>query len=220
LIVYVDDLVTQVLLDPRIFRSLQAIGVLDHVLDASFPARGLRMSDAARTTLLDVTLGRGRPCPQTITRAALSRILRDEAARSGIPIHYGKRLATAASQDAEVLARFDDGTSAAARILIGADGIHSAVRPVIDPDGPRPRYTGLTIACGYATPAHPDPCPDGHHMIYGNRAFFGYTTAPDHSTWWFARIPGPELTPPTSPPPATTLEALRGQRTEARDDEQ
>jgi len=31
-------------------------------------------------------------------------------------------------------------------------------------------------------------------MIYGNRGFFGHTTAPDDRTWWFARIPGLELT--------------------------
>ncbi|GAA3437184.1 hypothetical protein [Kutzneria kofuensis] len=31
-------------------------------------------------------------------------------------------------------------------------------------------------------------------MIQGKRAFFGYTTSPHGETFWFARLPGPELT--------------------------
>jgi len=182
--------------------ALQAIDVLGPVLDASFPARRLRMSDAAGTTLMDITLGSGHPCPVTITRARLSQVLRDEAIKRGITIEHGKRLTTATSQDGQVNAGFDDGTSVTADVLIGADGIHSAVRAIIDPSAPKPRYTGLTIACGYAPQTAAEACPDGYHMVYGTRAFFGYTTAPDGSTWWFARIPGPELTPADTAVPA------------------
>jgi 2-polyprenyl-6-methoxyphenol hydroxylase-like FAD-dependent oxidoreductase len=32
-------------------------------------------------------------------------------------------------------------------------------------------------------------------MTYGSRGFFGCTAAPDGQTWWFARVPAPELTP-------------------------
>jgi FAD-dependent urate hydroxylase len=175
--------------------ALQAIDVLDPVLSASFPAHRIRMSDPAGTTLADITLGSDHPCPQSITRAALSQVLREEAIRRGIPVGYGKRLISAASQDRQVTAHFDDGTSVGADVIIGADGIHSAVRAIIDPSSPQPRYTGLTIACGYASRTIAEPCPDGYHMIFGARAFFGYTTASDRRTWWFARIPGPELTP-------------------------
>jgi 2-polyprenyl-6-methoxyphenol hydroxylase-like FAD-dependent oxidoreductase len=182
--------------------ALQAIDVLDPVLRASFPAHRIRMSDPAGTTLADITLGSGHPCPQSITRAALSSVLREEAIRRGIPVEYGKRLVSAASQDGQVTAHFDDGTSASADVIIGADGIHSAVRATIEPGSPQPRYTGLTIACGYASRAAAEPCPDGYHMMYGRRAFFGYTTAPDGCTWWFARIPGSELAPADIAAPA------------------
>jgi 2-polyprenyl-6-methoxyphenol hydroxylase-like FAD-dependent oxidoreductase len=47
---------------------------------------------------------------------------------------------------------------------------------------------------GYAVGAPAVTAPDAYHMIFGSRAFFGFTTAPDDRTWWFARIPGPELT--------------------------
>jgi 2-polyprenyl-6-methoxyphenol hydroxylase-like FAD-dependent oxidoreductase len=182
--------------------SLQAIDVLDPVLSASFPAHRIRMSDPAGTTLADITLGSDHPCPQSITRAALSQVLREEAIRRGIPVGYGKRLISATSQDGQVTAHFHDGTSVGADVIIGADGIHSAVRAIIDPSSPQPRYTGLTIICGYTSRTIAEPCPDGYHMIFGARAFFGYTTAPDGRTWWFARIPGPELTPADIAAPA------------------
>jgi len=175
--------------------ALQAIDVLDPVLGASFPARQLRMLDPAGTKLADVTLGRDHSCPQTITRAALSRVLCAEAARRDIPLAYGKRLTGVTSRNGQVTAFFADGSTAAeADVLIGADGIHSLVRALIDPAAPAPRYTGLTIACGYADHTQADGDLDGYQMIYGNRGFFGHTTAPDGRTWWFARIPGPELT--------------------------
>ena len=56
--------------------ALQAIDVLDPALSASFPAHRIRMSDPAGTTLADITLGSDHPCPQSITRAALSQVLR------------------------------------------------------------------------------------------------------------------------------------------------
>ncbi|MDX6415622.1 MAG: hypothetical protein QOG28_242 [Trebonia sp.] len=31
-------------------------------------------------------------------------------------------------------------------------------------------------------------------MIHGSRAFLGHTADPDGRAWWFARVPGPELT--------------------------
>jgi 2-polyprenyl-6-methoxyphenol hydroxylase-like FAD-dependent oxidoreductase len=175
--------------------ALQAIDVLEPVLNVSFPARQLRMFGADGTKLVDITLGRDHPCPQTITRASLSSVLRSEASLRGIPLLYGKRLTRVTGGTDQVNVFFDDGNAAEADLLIGADGIHSPVRTVIDPTGPVPRYVGLTIACGYAEHVEIGADPDGYHMLYGDRGFFGHTTAPDGRTWWFARVPGPELIP-------------------------
>ena len=133
----------------------------------------------------------------------------------GVLVHFGKRVTAAdIGQDGTVTATFGDGTRATGDLLIGADGIHSPVRTLIDPAAPAPRDTGLTIACGYADIRPPAPAGSskGYSMFYGSRAFFGCAVGPDERTWWFARIPG--LRPrtavhrtPTASPPRSTATA-------------
>ena len=64
---------------------------------------------------------------------------------------------------------------------------------------------GLTIACGYAENAPVTDEPDSYRMFYGSRGFFGCTGTPDGQTWWFARIPAPELTTADLAAPASHL---------------
>jgi 2-polyprenyl-6-methoxyphenol hydroxylase-like FAD-dependent oxidoreductase len=183
--------------------ALRAIDAHQPVLDASFPASRLRLYSPAGTQLADMPLGRDHPCPRTITRARLSRLLREEAARRRVPVEYGRRLTGAASSGQGVRAFFADGSHADGDLLIGADGIRSPVRTLIDPAAPAPRYTGLTIACGYADHSPGTTETGSYDMIYGSRAYFGHTTGPDNRDWWFARIPGPELTPADLAAPAS-----------------
>lgn len=68
-------------------------------------------------------------------------------------------------------------------------GIHSTVRRIIDPAAPSPTYCGLITTGGYARDIHLDTEPGSYEMIFGKRAFFGYATAPDGDTWWFANLP-------------------------------
>ncbi|WFB11041.1 FAD-dependent monooxygenase [Streptomyces sp. LX-29] len=135
--------------------------------------------------------------PRTLKRATLCRVLRAEAARRGIRIEYGKRFVAAhTGPDGCAVASFADGGRACGDLLIGADGVHSALRKTIDAAAPRPRYTGQNTVCGYrraTDPALPADLIDGYTMIYGKRAFFGCTRAPDGELWWFANAPGAEL---------------------------
>ena len=129
----------------------------------------------------------------TLTRATLYRALQDELIRRGGRIEHGKRLAAATARTGGVAVRFTDGTAAEGDLLVGADGLRSAVRRMLDPAAPEPRYTGLNVIYGYS-PAGPfEAAPHGYRMTYGQRAYFGYTTVPDGRTWWFARIPAGEV---------------------------
>lgn len=187
--------------------ALRAIGADQPMLEASFPATRLRLFSQAGVLLADTPLGRDHPGPRSITRAALSGLLRARAERLGAVFHYGKRLVTAAiDPDARVTAAFGDGTRATGDLLIGADGVHSPLRTLIDAAAPAPRDIGLTVACGYADMAPPAPAgsagsAEGYAMFYGSRAFFGCTAGPDGRTWWFARIPGLPAVAASSPDP-------------------
>jgi 2-polyprenyl-6-methoxyphenol hydroxylase-like FAD-dependent oxidoreductase len=122
-------------------------------------------------------------------RSDLYRALHQEVTHQGIPTVYGRRLIDADDTGTGVTARFADGTSAEGDVLIGADGIRSTVRTLIDPASPHPRYTGL-LGFGGRTRHTGLPATDGRmHMIFGKRAFFGYGVADDSSCGWFANLP-------------------------------
>ena len=101
----------------------------------------------------------GLPPLQLLWRADLHRALHDRAVAQGIRITQGKRLVDAEATASGITARFADGSRASADVLIGADGIYSTVRTLIDPDAPGPDYTGLLgfeAITTYQAPAEPD----------------------------------------------------------------
>lgn len=125
----------------------------------------------------------------TISRAALQRAVLDAAVERGVGVEYGKRLQSYTEDHAQITATFADGTDAAGDLLLGADGIHSIVRRTLNPEGPRPTYTGLLGIGGYvdAVDIPPTP-PETVRMVFGARAFFGYQSTPDGRTFWFANL--------------------------------
>src|SRR5207244_1570000 len=121
------------------------------------------------------------------------RALHDEAIARGIRLEYGKRLVGAETGPGGVVATFADGSTAEGDLLVGADGVHSPTRRLIDPGAPGGRYVGLVNFGGY-TPGMAPGRPGAWHMIFGRRAFFGYVSDPAGGTVWFANVPGPATT--------------------------
>ena len=181
--------------------ALRAIDADKPVLAAGFPTpTNILLSDNGRR--LGTVSNGGRladgTVSHTIKRPRLYRALHDEAAGRGIRIEYGRRLAGAeVTAGGYVVATFEDGTRATGDLLVGADGVHSATRRLLDPAAPAPRYVGLANFGGY-TPAGGDLGtgePGAWQMIFGRRAFFGYVDDPDGGTVWFANVPRPAVTP-------------------------
>lgn len=205
--------------------ALRAIDAERPVRERSFPADTVEFIDDTGEPLgAQPIAGSWDPglSPRTVQRSVLYRTLHDEAARRGVRVVYGKRLVDATTGPrGTVVAYFADGSRAEGDLLIGADGIHSATRGVLDPQAPPPRYTGYASVCGRTrATVHPAP-PRTYRMIFGKRAFFGCTTSPDGTTHWFANIRGPELPRPelTAATPDRwrrhAAEALAGDRTPA-----
>ena len=127
-----------------------------------------------------------------VRRVELHRALREEALRQDIPIEFGARLDGVADAERGVQARFADGRRAEGDLLVGADGINSPTRGVIDPGAPRPAYTGLVGLGGYARAEGLQATPDTQHFVFGRRSFFGYLVREDGEAWWFANVTRPE----------------------------
>jgi len=127
-----------------------------------------------------------------VRRTQLHEALREEAARQGIEVHFGARLAEITDTSDGVRARFADGREDAGDVLVGCDGINSVTRTFIDPDAPEPAYTGMVGLGGYARGTGLAPTPDTQHFVFGHRAFFGYLVRGDGEVYWFANLTRPE----------------------------
>jgi FAD-dependent urate hydroxylase len=172
--------------------ALCTIGADRLALAAGFPTPGITLRSTTGKTLGATRAGLTLPdgtTSQTLKRGDLYKAIHEEAASRGIPVEYGKRLIDVEQSRDGVRAVFEDGSDASGELLIGADGVHSAVRRLIDPNGPGPTYTGLVNLGGYACGVDVDAEPGSYTMIFGKRAFFGYALAPAGEVWWFANVP-------------------------------
>jgi 2-polyprenyl-6-methoxyphenol hydroxylase-like FAD-dependent oxidoreductase len=172
--------------------ALRTIDAHHLVLSEGFPTPRMTIQSGTGKHLGDVPNGGTLPdgtVSQTLKRADLYRALRDEAVRRGARVEYGKRLVDAETTPDGVVAQFEDGTEAVGDLLIGADGIHSRTRRVIDPSAPRARYVPVLNIGGYARDVNVPAEPGTFRMVFGKRAFFGYAFHPSGEVWWFANPP-------------------------------
>lgn len=169
--------------------ALDAIDAADVLQDIGTPVAGIVLRTWSGRTLGEFGTLPGLPMSQFVWRSDLYRALYDEAGRRGIPIVHGKRLVDTAEIGDAITATFADGTSAGADVLIGADGIHSTVRSLIDPAAPAPRYTGLVSFGARVAGTGLAPTRGRMLMTFGKRAFFGYVVFDDGTTVWFVNLP-------------------------------
>ncbi|GAB3974954.1 FAD-dependent monooxygenase [Actinoallomurus acanthiterrae] len=171
-------------LAPNGVAALRTVGADEAVLAAGRPLhRGIMAMGAKRR--FDMPW----PSPlHLIWRADLHRALHDHAVAHGVPVVHGKRLTGADETPSGVTARFADGTTATADVLIGADGVRSTVRGLIDPDAPGPDYTGML---GFEAVVDCD-VPGGPGSItfaFGKRAYYIYRPLPGGGAEWGANLP-------------------------------
>jgi 2-polyprenyl-6-methoxyphenol hydroxylase-like FAD-dependent oxidoreductase len=172
--------------------ALRSLDLHRAVMAAGFPTTTIRFTSGTGKPLGAVPLGgvlADGTVTHTLRRSELHRVLREELQRRGISLEQGKRVVAAEPADGGVVARFADGSEARGDLLIGADGIHSRVRQLLDPEAPRPRYTGLGNMGGFTPAGRFDVTPGACTMVFGRRSFFGMVVAPDGEIWWFANPP-------------------------------
>jgi 2-polyprenyl-6-methoxyphenol hydroxylase-like FAD-dependent oxidoreductase len=176
----------QIAIAPNGVAALATIGAEGAVLENANPLTSQVMSVGGRRIrmpgLPDL------PPLQMVRRRDLHVALHDTAVARGIGFAYGKRLVGAQTTADGVTATFEDGSTATADVLIGADGVRSTVRRLIDPDAPGPDFTGLLGFEG--TAAHEvDDAPGTLSFAFGKRAYYLYWPERGGGTAWGANLP-------------------------------
>lgn len=172
--------------------ALRAVQMDRPVLARGFPTPRMVITNGDGTVLADFPNGGRLPDGTqavTISRPDLYAALRDEAVRRGVRIEHGRRLVGAETAADGVRARFADGSTAIGDLLVGADGIRSTTRRLIDPAAPDARYVGFLNTGGYARGVDIPAEPGVNYLVFGRRCFVGYVTHPDGDVWWFANPP-------------------------------
>lgn len=172
--------------------ALRSIGVGEWVEGMGYPVEAMSFVNGKGRILGTIPMAFRRPdglSSRMVPRAELFTALADMARRHGVTVHHNKRMVEARNTGAGVLARFDDGSELTGDLLIGADGIHSPVRRIIDPAAPEPRYVPVLNNGGYIPEFHVDVPPGEFRMQFGTRAFFAWMNTPDGGTVWFANPP-------------------------------
>lgn len=196
-------------LEPNGIRALDIIGAADGVLSAGTPITRSRMMIGGRG--FDLVAGpSGLPPRQAIGRAGLHRVLRSRAEQAGVRFEHGRRLVSVTEEADGVVAHFADGSSARGDVLVGADGVRSTVRTLIDPDAPAAGYTGLLGFGGYAE-VDLDLEPGTMTFAFGRRAYYLYWRHGDGRVAWGANLPSPYLSllDARRTPPQEWLRTLR-----------
>lgn len=179
-------------LAPNGMNVLEQLGVSAAVRRAGAVLTDACYRNQEGTVLATHPFGRAETYGQpavALPRAALHRVLSDALAEAGIPVYHRKRLT--ALDDVEgraAVASFEDGSTAEADFIIGADGIHSRARGLILPDGPEPQFVGFIGYGGFVPDrvvSPPDPADERRlNMTFGRSGLFGYCRGSDHPGTW------------------------------------
>ncbi|WP_395297906.1 FAD-dependent monooxygenase [Kitasatospora hibisci] len=173
-------------------RALTALGVGEAVEAVSRRqyTGGTRTPDGRRLARMDgAALERELGAPIIgIPRAALHRILR-AALPAGALVVGADVTAVDTSHGSRVRVEYG-GAALDADLVVGADGIGSALRRRLFPDHPGPAYSGSTVL--RAITAHPVEGLDADfELTWGHGAEFGHIAFPDGRAEWHAVLNAP-----------------------------
>jgi 2-polyprenyl-6-methoxyphenol hydroxylase-like FAD-dependent oxidoreductase len=129
-------------------RALDALGVLDEILDVGYAYDGNDFRDWHDNEIVFVPsiLGDDRvPANSALTRPNLGRILKGAAERAGASIRYGVSI-TDLTEDADgVDVTFSDGTAGRYDVVAAFDGVKSAMRTRLFGTQTEPEYSGYGV---------------------------------------------------------------------------
>jgi 2-polyprenyl-6-methoxyphenol hydroxylase-like FAD-dependent oxidoreductase len=133
---------------PHAVRELTELGLAERLAASAIATRELRYVSAHGQDIWreDRGLAAGYRWPQySVHRGLLQMLLLEVARERGIAVHTGRRVTGFIQDGAGVTAHFAGGGEAHGAALIGADGIHSAIRRHFAPDEGPPSWQGAVL---------------------------------------------------------------------------
>ncbi len=161
-----------IVLLPPTFRAIHQLGLADECVERGIGQYRF-ITCAADGTVLDANRMRSLVAPPYppavgIARPAFGEILRERAVSAGVRFQFGMTVDAIADGPDGIEVALADGTSRSYDVLIGADGLRSAIRSMVFPEQAPPVYIGQ---CGWRVRVGERP-----DEVDGQMLFLGETT--------------------------------------------
>jgi 2-polyprenyl-6-methoxyphenol hydroxylase-like FAD-dependent oxidoreductase len=177
--------------------ALRTIGAYERVAEAGFPTKASVLLNDRSVALALINFGQSI----TVRRSRTNQILMEMARDKGCKTLYRQRVvevkeAADPADPAPLTVILESGMTIECELLVGADGVRSAVRQMIDPRAPAAgSYIGLVNHAGEGpVPEGVTIEPDRWHMLFGKNAFFLYTLTKWNTVVWGINEPRPFVT--------------------------
>ena len=172
---------------------MDRIGLAQACVEAGAPFLGWNICDAAGNVLM-ATPAPNEAAPHLpplngITRPALHRILTGGADEAGVSLRMGLTLEAWQDHGDHVDVTFTDGTAGRYALVVGADGIYSALRRKLFGDALQPRFLGEGL-WRYNLPRPADM--DRGGIYFGPRSKAGLVPLSDTIMYMFLVTPEPD----------------------------
>lgn len=184
-----DGIGAGLMLAPNGLEALKIVGIDAQLQAISRPISHMTIANSRGKAIGRFSGLEGMQASRVIWRSDLYQALRKATEDADIPVVHGKRLIEAIETTDAVHVQFSDGSHASGDILIGADGIRSTVRGLIDPDAPSPQYVGHLGFGGRAPHGTIEVASDTMTFVFGKHAFLGYWSELDKGICWFGSLP-------------------------------
>jgi 2-polyprenyl-6-methoxyphenol hydroxylase-like FAD-dependent oxidoreductase len=130
-------------------RVINELGLIDPFMQEGFASDGLELrgpNDVVVATIPTPRVaGPDIPGGGAIMRPALAKILSEAVRSSPTHVRLGLTFTDISQDETGATVSFSDGSVLRYDLVVGADGLYSAVRAKVFPDAPKPRFIGQSV---------------------------------------------------------------------------
>jgi 2-polyprenyl-6-methoxyphenol hydroxylase-like FAD-dependent oxidoreductase len=130
-------------------RVINELGLIDQFMQEGFASDGLELRGPNDVVVAAIptprVAGPDIPGGGAIMRPALAKILSEAVRSSPTHVRLGLTFTDISQDETGATVSFSDGSVSRYDLVIGADGLYSAVRAKVFPDAPKPRFIGQSV---------------------------------------------------------------------------